>query len=244
MSVLSSGPGGRWRVDAFKRWLHTFGGGVFNSSGEVVLNSPQALETLTWMRDFNDSVAGGIAELKAFYSRFGSGQETNFGNGRVAMLMWGDYVWGVLRGRHPDLRMTMGLMPMHPEVGPRSIVAPGWGYGIFSYAYPDETWLLLRWLTLEAEGGLQFALGEGRASVVPEANLNPLYFDQHAYWHVFIDAVNKAVPWYSGPPEVDVTPVLDQLVGDTLFEETVGFAPALEEAERLLRVRLREAGYE
>lgn len=235
---IFKGPTSDWQKLSFERWLHILGGQLFDEHGNIHINSPEARRTLEWMIDFNDKVVGGPEALALFHSTNSRNTETNFENGRQGFLMWNDYIWGLLRGSHPDLNMVMGIAPYDPAVGPRTIAAPGWGYGIFDSPYPEEAWLLVRWLTLDEEGGLVFAMSQARATALPQGNLDPVYFDQHPYWHVIIESLNNAAPRNQGPVGLDITEPVLQMLNDAALQPRIGVVPALDEAQRIIEARI------
>jgi multiple sugar transport system substrate-binding protein len=138
-----------------ERWmpfLFQAGGSIFDADGNLVINSPEALEALNfYVNIVADGFAGPPSAVDA-----GWGGEA-FGNGRVAMAMEGNWVINYLREQFPDLNWGVAPLPQGPA-GPATMAFTVC-YGVAANAEgatADAAWALVNYLT-GPEGAIMVA---------------------------------------------------------------------------------------
>lgn len=209
-----------------------WGTGFFDPRGEqVLMDVDRAASVMEWMLDFNRTVGGTIATA-------GSQGRPHFQNETAAMYMGIDGDWFIFDDG--ALTFDMGLAPVPaPDGEPlRSIVSPGWGWGISRQSdHPELAWELVKWLSIAAEGGGWFIMQQGRMSSNPEFNMDPAYLDVHPYWHVLAEVANVGQPG----PQICINVLASEsqaLIGGALTRAARGEGDPrsyLEEAKRVLQ---------
>jgi multiple sugar transport system substrate-binding protein len=97
------------------RWLALFaanGASVFDDEGNVVVNSPEALEAFTF---YSDLVRNGFAAQPGDLNAGWNGEA--FGQGTAAMTIEGNWAIGYLETDFPDLNWGVTQIPLSPNGG-------------------------------------------------------------------------------------------------------------------------------
>jgi multiple sugar transport system substrate-binding protein len=130
----------------FNRWLpflYQAGGSVLNEDWtEVTLDSDEAREALEfYVGMVTDEIAGPPSAVDA-----GWGGEA-LGQGRVAMVMEGNWVINFMLDQFPDVNWGVTELPKHPDGGQATMVYTVC-YGVAEdNNSPDESWMLVNFLT-------------------------------------------------------------------------------------------------
>lgn len=136
-----------------ERWLpflYQAGGNLFDESGALTLETPEAQEALDfYVGMVNDGIAGPPSEVDA-----GWGGEA-FGNQRVAMAMEGNWVIDYLRQQFPDLNWGVVQLPAGPAGEATMTFTVCYGVAADN-EHPEESWALVNFLT-GVEGAQQVA---------------------------------------------------------------------------------------
>ncbi len=219
----------------FERWLpflYQAGGTLFDDSGALTLDTPEALQAIElYVGLVEDGLAGPPSAVDA-----GWGGEA-FGNGRVAMAMEGNWVINYLKEQFPDLEW--GVVPLPAGPAGQATMAFTVCYGVSAAAEGAEAeaaWKLANFLTgkegAKMVADTSFGVMPGRASAA-EAWITRFGEGMEAFvsgadyahkWQLpvgsqpFIDAFNDALQQaFSGQllPEDVLTEA--QSVGDEIW---------------------------
>ncbi|HHV44997.1 MAG TPA: extracellular solute-binding protein [Firmicutes bacterium] len=206
----------------FNMWLNTAGGYLYSDDlRTVVLNDPasQGLLTLEWMVDFTNNINQGNSKLRQVGNPWAL---TRFMEEKAAMLAGGPYNYYSIRQQSPQIDLGMAPIPYRDGHDYHPYIGLGWGYGILAATqHPEEAWLLLKWLTMEVDGGGYLTLQQGRPGATIEVNLQPEYFDANPYWHVIQDSFNRSIQAKPTPPLTGAPAVLLSMVQKAVnFEMT------------------------
>jgi multiple sugar transport system substrate-binding protein len=133
-------------VTVFVEHLGAFGGGILGPNGDVIVDRPEAVRALTFMRD---SVASGLVPASAL-----TWQEEQvrfaFQNGQVAYMRNWPYAWALLRdSTRSSVAGHVGVAPFPGAAGGAATAALGGGQlavNAFSDR-PDLAWQLIEFLT-------------------------------------------------------------------------------------------------
>jgi multiple sugar transport system substrate-binding protein len=130
-------------------WL--FGGNFLDpKTGAVTANTPENVAALEYYRQLVDAM-GGRESVQAFGSGFGQGQGPNnpFFVGKVAMMIWGEWMPSWVEKYAP--RMQYGVAPVpydagHPEREGTTLIAVNLLSIPKEAKHPKEAWEFLKWL--------------------------------------------------------------------------------------------------
>jgi len=178
----------------YGQWLTAAGGRIYSDDlRRVVVGDVgnQGLSTLEWIVRFTNEVNGGIVAQESVnrYARSG------FYAGRMSMLLNGAWSYFQILENAPGTDLGVAPIPHRDGFDFHPPMSLGWGYAIpATAANPEAAWLLLKFLTLELEGGGYFLLRQGRPGASAEINLQPEYYEAHPYWHVVQENFNRSMP--------------------------------------------------
>ena len=133
-------------VTVFVEHLGAFGGGILDGDGGVIVDRPEAVRALTFMRD---SITSGLVPASAL-----TWQEEQvrfaFQNGQVAFMRNWPYAWALVReGDQSRVAGRVSLAPFPAGEGGRATAALG-GAQLAVNAFsdqPDLAWELVKFLT-------------------------------------------------------------------------------------------------
>ncbi len=214
-------------------WLFSNGGRIISDDARtLLLHTPEAADTLEWLKSFVDSVAGGYENLQGFSGTFLESKR--------AMALEGSWRWYELRAVNPDMPMGIALPPAGPNGEPVNLVDRGWSYATPSGAqHPYESWLLIKYMTTHPDAACWFMHQQGRPSPVRACNQDPALFDTNPYMNVIGEALVRGY-------QIPISPIHSQL-----FDEIRKLAPRallgepiqglLADAERRLQLELDQA---
>jgi len=125
-------------------WGH--GGDVLDRSGRVVIDSPRAVEALTWLVKIvrEDKICPpGVTTYEEEESRH------VFQAGRSVFMRNWPYVWGLAQKEDSPIRGKIGIIPMvHAEGHKSAATLGGWGLGISSFSNKQEAaWKFIAFAT-------------------------------------------------------------------------------------------------
>jgi ABC-type glycerol-3-phosphate transport system substrate-binding protein len=210
-------------------WMVSNGVQMWDEAGNVLFNTPEAVEAVQWMLDFTNQINRGASTLNMFFRMVGNHEEA-FLNERSAMSVCGPWLWYMSQQYLVNTGIT--LRP-HNHKEYASTASAGWGYGIMHGSRNHEAaWEFVKWMTIEEAGGGWFTLAQSRPSAVMDFNRNPEYFSQNPYWPVIIQGFETSQPLYNAPATYEE--VFKDLVKKVMaMEETPG--EGVEEAARQLQ---------
>lgn len=141
----------------FLEVLWGFGGDVFDQNGAVILDRPEAVRALTWMKNLVGDVSPpGVNTYQEEESRHG------FHEGRAVFMRNWPYAWTKAQEADSPIRGKVGIVPMVHVPGQRSAATlGGWGFGISASArHPEAAWRFVRFATeIEQQKILHFKNG-------------------------------------------------------------------------------------
>jgi len=207
----------------FKEWLFLNNGYLLSDDGKTILfNSPEGLETLTWMVDFYKDLYGGFDKVADLASSTASGynERDSWYNGLIAMHVDGVWHNAQLKANAPEKHIIAGLMPYNdanPEAHHRNIVEGGWAYSIPTGApNADAAWLFLKYATA-GEGNHSFFKAQGRPTPVKEYNQDPAMSEGNPYWDAYIANINVSEKSPVTPVSGQINDIITQMTEEALF---------------------------
>jgi multiple sugar transport system substrate-binding protein len=146
----------------FLEYVWANGGRVLTPSGEVTIDSPEAVEALEFMAALvsqNDITPEGIATYKEEESR------QLFTEGKAAFMRNWPYAWALAQSEEKGSEVAgmVGIAPLpHPPGGTSAACLGGWNLAISRYSkHPSESAQFIRFMT-SYEAQKTFALEGGR----------------------------------------------------------------------------------
>ncbi|RLB01270.1 MAG: hypothetical protein DRG55_05410 [Deltaproteobacteria bacterium] len=142
----------------FLEYLWGAGGEVIDPKGRVVLDSPQGLEALKFMRKL---IERGWAP-KAVLSFQEQHSLSAFSQGKALFMRNWPYAWTILNRQDSPLRGKVGIVPFIHKEGHESVgTLGGWGLGIArGVKEPERAWKFIEFATsTEAQKILHFRRG-------------------------------------------------------------------------------------
>jgi multiple sugar transport system substrate-binding protein len=144
-------------------WAPMWGATWLDSDGKSSVASDSAWnDMLTWQKDFIDDV--GYDDLRTFVA--GAGDEFSpqnmFEEGRIAMILDGEWRMGFIAAETPDL--AFGTAPMPVADDKSDLYGSGFTSGTIigipkGAEHPEPAWLLTRYLATETEAVVTLANG-------------------------------------------------------------------------------------
>ena len=172
---------GWWR--AMQSYLQAWGTLTISEDGTTTtgyLNSPEAVEALSWYRDlvFEYNIAPTATEIGSVEG----GRVQMFQDGKIAMgVTFHGPWWQDVFNTTPNLQWRVAPVPAGP--GGRSSVLMWLGWGISGQTpHPDAAWELLKWLTTEP-GQRVFALKALSGNPIVSQEMQR---EDDPYWSVYI----------------------------------------------------------
>ncbi|MGI6081724.1 MAG: ABC transporter substrate-binding protein [Limnochordia bacterium] len=190
--------GDRW----FISWLHSNNGEYANPDARrYTFFSPEGIEAVEWVMDFTHQVNGGPAAISEYVNRTGG----TFAQGKRTMQIGGVWELFIIEQQNPNIDIGVGLIPHNDGAETWLAQVSGWGYGIASNVkHPDESWLLIKWLTTSEVGGWWFMFEQKRPSPVRKFTLDRRYFNLTSNWPMMIEAMQRSKPITITPVEAQV----------------------------------------
>ncbi|MCF8567958.1 sugar ABC transporter substrate-binding protein [Alicyclobacillus tolerans] len=121
--------------------LYSNGGQIVNSSGKVVLDSPQNIQTLKFFKQLSQYAPNGVANAS-------EGDTDNlFTSGKVAMILDGDWSQDTVKSQAPNMNWKIAVPPApsgHTFVG----ALGGWNLALFKTSkHPNAAWKFMEFLS-------------------------------------------------------------------------------------------------
>jgi multiple sugar transport system substrate-binding protein len=126
-------------------YIWSAGGGVVDEDGRVVLNDPQSLMALSFMREL---IVQGVSS-PVVTTADEEATRRIFGEGRAIFLRNWPYAWNLFDGKNSRVRGKVGIAPLpgFPGFLPAATLG-GWQLGINRHSrHPKEAEALIRFLT-------------------------------------------------------------------------------------------------
>jgi multiple sugar transport system substrate-binding protein len=156
-----------------------------------VASDPAWADMLTWQKDFIDSV--GYEDLRTFVA--GAGDEFSpqnmFEDGKIAMILDGEWRMGFIAAETPDL--AFGTAPMPVADDRPELYGSGFSSGTIvgipkGSPHPEPAWLLTKYLTTETDAVVTLANGLKNVPTTDGALTSP-DLDLPAEFDVFLDII-------------------------------------------------------
>jgi len=210
------------------------GGDVIDKKGNVVLDSPKAVEALKFMVDMVQThklTPEGVTTYKEEESR------QVFTNGEAVFLRNWPYVWALAQDASKGSKVVdkVGITPVPGKRGKGAATLGGWNLGISAFSeHPEEAWKFIKFLTGEKAQkvfALQSARLPTRHTIYKDKEVlayAPHYAD---FYQVFLNAR----PRPSGPLYPQISDQIQIAVHKAL---TLKASPidALKEAAKQIRI--------
>ncbi len=128
------------------RWMAFFyanGADLFDADGNVVFNSPEAVEALDFYASF---VLNGVGAIPADLGGSGWSGEA-FGKGLAGMTVEGNWAIGYLNDTFPDLNWGVAEIPTAPSGEKATLTfTEAWAVGA-NTEHPEEAWTVVNYFT-------------------------------------------------------------------------------------------------
>jgi trehalose/maltose transport system substrate-binding protein len=132
-------------VTVYLEVLRGYGGEwIDDETGEVKLDSPQAVEALNFLKS-----TVGTSSPPAVTTYTEEDTRIIFQNGRAVFLRNWPYVWTLIQKSGGPLKDKVGIAPVVHSPGEKSAATlGGWGFGISSYTRdPERAWRFVEFMT-------------------------------------------------------------------------------------------------
>ena len=186
---------------------------------QITLNTPEALEALTFMARHTREINGGPENVASFYmGTSGEAAGAPFYTGIEAMSWHNVSVFFHIKNLAPHLNYGVGKMPYNdrnPKAAGHGIVEQGWGY-VIPASVPEEkreaAYLFVDWITTKEQAAGWFMLEQMRPSPVKEFNENPLYWEINPNWDAVLEALEADVSIPISPVHLQIKSVITQML--------------------------------
>jgi multiple sugar transport system substrate-binding protein len=136
-------------VCVFLELLWGNGGTLLDDAGRVRVDSPEAVQALTWLVDAvrKDGVAPmGVLTFQEEEARH------MFQEGRAVFMRNWPYAWNLAQQEGSPVKGKVGILPMvHGDGGTSAATLGGWGYGISSFSKnPQAAWTFIEFASRPA----------------------------------------------------------------------------------------------
>ncbi|HXF63026.1 MAG TPA: ABC transporter substrate-binding protein [Caldilineaceae bacterium] len=193
------------------------------------VNTPAAVETLTFLKRLVDETMGGYQNVQAFAAASSGLDQPPFAMETSAMETGQAWQFLVFQTANPDLQYRLAPFPGGPSGnGPVAVNQASWSYVIpQGTENPDAAWRLLKYLTVD-EGAQEFLLAQDRASPVVQYNEDEAYA-KTPHWDEFLAISANSRTIVVSPIQPQVEEVLNELtervfIGDMTPEEGAEWA--------------------
>jgi multiple sugar transport system substrate-binding protein len=209
-------------VHDFKHWLITNDAEWISQDGKTVMfNQPNGLETLEWVVNMAD-ISGGWDKVAA---TSGSQEEAIFQAlyaSKEAMYVSGPWMFNLIQSNAADVYENLGVAMRPRNKGEHVGGIVGDGVALWLLAgnkHPEESWQLLRWLTVDDGGACNFLKAQVRPSPVNACSQDPHFAENNPWWDTVVQVLQNEVPF----PRTPVNPKLDdmtlQMLEQALFKQ-------------------------
>lgn len=228
----------------FLAQLYTNNGTLYSDDLKTVTwNSPEGIETLSWMLDYTQRHFGGHQNFLDWSNAIQPG-ERRFDQGRLAIEFQNVSAFFHIKSNAPDLRYGVHFRPYNgenPDAKSQGVAALafGWGYiipGNVDEATREAAFKFIKRITYD-EAAADFMLKQERPSPLIDANENPEYQEINPYWDKVVQSMENDVSVGIVPVQSSIISVLSDYVELVAFEEMSpeeGLNMAAEEAQGIL----------
>ncbi|MCB9159433.1 MAG: extracellular solute-binding protein [Caldilineaceae bacterium] len=215
---------------AFFAWLcYTNDGRIYSDDlRSVAFNSPEGVETLTWMVNFTNDINGGIQNVLDFYITGQEANETQPWYNDVELVNFPNVsIFFHMATLKPDLDWDLGLRPYNgnndaAESHGISGEEFGWGYVIPAGVPEEKQQAAYEWvkkITYDMDGACWFMQQQSRPSPLKECNEDQMYYDVNPKWDLVRDSLERDVSVDILPIHNRVRDVVEQAVQAAMFGE-------------------------
>jgi len=221
-----------------------FGKFISDDGKKIVMDSPEAVETLKWMYHITNDINGGIENVADFFQATDEAVQSAFYMGFEGIAHRNVAIFFHIKELAPDMNYGVGKIPHGDRIGAESHgiagLAFGWGYvipkGIDPKKY-EAAYLLVEWLTTEEKGGGRFMLEQGRPSPVKKFNSNPEYYEINPHWDTILQILEADISIPITPAYIEQTSYIQRGVEEAMYrrkspEEAIEWIS--EECQKLL----------
>lgn len=227
-------------------WLLCNNGNLATDDARTLLiNTPEAVETLEWMVRYANELYGGIEKVADFWQNArDSSPDFPFYRDQVAILFHNVSFFGFLKENASDTyndpsQWGVALRPYngnnakashHGESG----LSFAWGYVIPKAAPKDvqeAAYKFSQFLCTHEKGTCYFMLEQARPSPFKKCNENPEYKKANPYWDTVLKALETDVAVPITPVQTEINALIKEALDKVFFGQATAKA-ALDEATK------------
>lgn len=209
----------------------------------IAWNSPEGVETLTWLFEYVQRHFGGHQNVLDWINAIQPG-ERRFDQGRLAIEFQNVSAFFQLKNNAPDLNYGVALRPYNsdnPDAASHGVAALSFGWGYIMPSSLDEAtqeaaFKFIKRITYD-DAAADFMLQQERPSPLMDANENPEYREINPHWDTVLESMENDISVGIVPPQSEILSVLADYVELVAFEEMSpeeGLNTAAEEAQAIL----------
>lgn len=205
-----------------ERWFYNNNGKFYSEDGlTVTFNSPENIETLTWIIESLEVNYGGFENIQSFLGGATPG-DASFFSGQTSIHFQGMYFFLQLSQEAPDLEFGVEI-PAYNDANPDAKSAVPMD-GCWNYVIPDgasnaDAARELIKYTCSGQGQADFFKAQGRPSVVPAFNEDPSYQVANPAWPKLQEALDLGVTIPVTPVYAEDKAILVQAIEEALLKK-------------------------
>lgn len=192
----------------------------------VMFNSPEGVETLTWMKGIVDRHLGGYQNMLDWTQAIQAGED-RFHQGRQAMQFQNVSQFFHLKNKAPDLNYGVHFRPYNsnnPDAASHGVAAAtfGWGYVIPTGLDPDleaAAFQFVKRITVDDEGACRFMVEQERPSPLIACNSKPEFAENNPYWDKVLTSLENDISIGIVPVQAEVLATLTDYIEAVGFDE-------------------------
>ena len=211
----------------FFAWLYCNNGTIYSDDlKSVAFSSPEGIETLEWMVNFNNEINGGVQNVLSFLSSGGEAQQSEpWYNNLQAIRLENVSIFIAMNTYCPDMKWDMGLRPYNsnnPEAKSQGLAGEqyAWGYVIPESLPTEQKEAAFKWIkriTYDDEGACWFMKQQSRPSPLMACNDDPTYYELNPHWDKVLKSLESDVNLKILPVHTRISDIVDQGVQAALF---------------------------
>jgi len=225
--------------------LYTNNGTLYSDDLKTVTwNSPEGIETLTWLLEYVQRHFGGHQNYMDWFNAIQPG-ERRFDQGQLPIEFQNVSAFFHIKNNAPDLSYSVHFRPYNsnnPDAKSQGVAALsfGWGYIIPSSLDPEvqaAAFEFIKRITWDEQGACFFMLEQERPSPLKDCNENPQYAEINPHWDKVVQSMENDVSVGIVPVQSEIISVLTDYVELVGFEEMSpeeALNAAAEEAQGIL----------
>ena len=140
-----------WALRGLDVWFWTNGGQAFDAqSGTVTINTPENVEALQYLVDYNSELYGNVEKASEFLSAVGSDADGPFCTAQQAITYDGNWSVSTYHDWCPSVRFGFFLFPKGPKGDKRyAYGASDWIYMPRGAKNPEQAYTFIEWYVMK-----------------------------------------------------------------------------------------------